>query len=38
LASFYESIDPFLYPFMRVVVGLIPVPRGIKKIMRGVAQ
>jgi putative oxidoreductase len=37
LAPFYERVEPFLYPFMRVVVGLMLVPHGVEKIMRGVA-
>jgi hypothetical protein len=31
LAPFYAGIEPYLYPFMRVVVGLMMVPHGIEK-------
>lgn len=37
LASFYSGIEPYLYPFMRVVVGLMLLPHGIEKLMRGVS-
>jgi putative oxidoreductase len=36
LAPFYAAIEPYLYPFMRCVVGLMLVPHGIEQIMRGV--
>jgi putative oxidoreductase len=37
LAGFYNGIEPYLYPFMRIVVGLMLVPHGVEKLMRGVA-
>jgi putative oxidoreductase len=37
LAPFYAGLEPYLYPFMRVVIGLMLVPHGIEKLMRGVA-
>jgi putative oxidoreductase len=37
LAPFYAGIEPYLYPFMRAVVGLMLLPHGIEKLERGVA-
>jgi putative oxidoreductase len=37
LASFYAGMEPYLYPFMRVVIGLMLVPHGTEKLMRGVS-
>jgi putative oxidoreductase len=37
LASFYAGVEPYLYPFMRAVVGLMLIPHGIEKLERGVA-
>lgn len=37
LAPFYAGVEPYLYPFMRVVIGLMLVPHGIEKLQRGVA-
>src|SRR4051812_29480513 len=37
LASFYAGVEPYLYPFMRAVVGLMMLPHGIEKLERGVS-
>ena len=37
LASFYSGVEPYLYPFMRLVVGLMLIPHGVEKLMRGVS-
>jgi putative oxidoreductase len=36
LAPFYSAVEPYLYPFLRVVVGLMLIPHGVEKLMRGV--
>ncbi|MCX7312640.1 MAG: DoxX family protein [Hyphomicrobiales bacterium] len=37
LATFYSSVEPYTYPFMRFVVGALLIPHGIEKLERGVS-
>lgn len=33
----YSAVEPYLYPFMRIVVGALLIPHGIEKLERGVS-